>query len=397
MATTFIYTIKTLIREKTNLIWAVAFPLVLSTLFFSMFHNIDETYRLDPLPVLVVADDNYQQAKSFSTLVGALAAPDANDGQALLAPTFTSSAAEASESLQNGAYLGYITVDEQQQPHYFMDSRKTGGLDILPDTKQGIVLSILDRYSQDYQMIYKAASEHPQLFADPGFMDRLLDGQSFTTQVSATNNPPSSALRYYYAVLAFSCFQMMSFGIYAIRNLRTNASPMGARRCLGGQSLGRSMIPTLLASWVLSLACLLIGFLYIRFGFGVSFGGQEGACVAVIALGSLVATLLGALIGALPTSEGAKAGLMATLVCLLSVFSGLYGPGSQQLGDMVAKNLPALSLVNPIRQVADAFYSLYYYDSLGHFWLSLAILGIMAAVCAIGCLLCLRKQRYRSL
>jgi len=160
------------------------------------------------------------------------------------------------------------------------------------------------------------------------------------------------------------------------------------------------LTPTLLAAWMLGFICLLIDFLYIRFGFGVSFGGKELACLAVLAVGTLLATLIGTLLGSAPIAKGAqaaKAGMAAFLVTGLSVFAGLYGQSSQSLGDYVSRNLPVLSLINPVRQIADAFYSLYYYDGYGRLLEILLVLGVMSAICFIGCIFSMRKQRFRSL
>jgi len=94
---------------------------------------------------------------------------------------------------------------------------------------------------------------------------------------------------------------------------------------------------------------------------------------------------------------GAKTGLTAFLACMLSLFAGLYGPASQQLGDYVANNLPALSTVNPVRQVYEAFFSLYYYDSYDRFAEILIVLGIMVVIFFVATVMMMRKQRYKSL
>lgn len=396
MLTTFLYTIKVLIRDKSVLLWAVAFPLILSTLFYSMFNKLDETYQLDPMPVLVVEDSNYRDADAFSTLIKELSkSADGND--ALFAPTFVDSESKAQTALLDGEYLGYIKVDGEGRPSYSMNSQQAGGLDIIPAIKQNIVLSILDRYTQDYEMILDIAVTNPQLFANPDFLNSLTSQQSYVERGSITANPPSDSLRYYYAVLAFSCIMMMSFGLSAIDFWKANTSSYGARRALGGQSWVQSLAPTLLAAWLLSYVCVIIGFVYIRFGFGVSFGGKEPVCLLVLAISTLVSTLVGAVFGAAPIPGGGKSGLSAFLSCFLSLFAGLYGPASQQLGDYVASNLPALSTINPVRQVCEAFFSLYYYDGYDRFAEILVTLSIMAGVFFVATVLMMRKQRYKSL
>ena len=422
MFTTFLYTVKVLVRDRNVLMWAVAFPLILATLFYSMFNNLDTTYELDPLPVIIVQDSNYDQAPGFSPLINDLAGTDspagtdgtagtdstagtngANSGenstagQALLAPTFVADPEAAQAALAAGDYLGYIVVDDQGRPNYYMDSRRASSIDTLAAVKQSIILNALDRYLQDSQLLAGLAQTDPQLLSDASTLSTLSAQPGLVQRGAITANPPSDALRYFYAVLAFSCIMMMSFGLSAIDFWKANVSALGARRSLGGRSWAWSLAPTLLAAWLLSLICVIIGFLYIRYVFGISFGGKEPACLAVLALSTLVATLLGAVLGAMPFPGGGKAGITAVIACVLSVFAGLYGPASQQLGDYVANNLPALSTINPVRQIYDAFFSLYYYDGYERFAQVILTLAVMAAIFFVLAVLLMRKQRYKSL
>ncbi|MCL2631815.1 MAG: ABC transporter permease [Coriobacteriia bacterium] len=412
MSKTFTTTFKVLIRDKGVLLWSVLFPLVLSTLFYSMFNKLDAEFQLDPLPVIIVADENYHKAQSFATLVdglsggGAAAATDdtgggGGDAGALLSVTFVDTQDQALQLMASSDselyYLGYIIVDSDGMPRYAMDSRLASGLDTFTTIKQSIVLSILDRYIQDYELITAIAASEPQLFADPDFIDTLLLQQSYTFRGSITANPPSDALRYYYAVLAFTCIMMMNFGRLAIDNWKASTSPLGARRALGSYSWVHSLAPTLMAAWVLSMACATIGFLYIRFGFQISFGGKEPACLAVLAASTMVSTFLGALLGAVTIPGGAKSGISAFIANFLSLFAGLYGPASQQLGDFIAREAPILAAINPVRQVSDAFFSLYYYDSYQRFTEILITLGIMVVVFFAASVGMMRKQQYKSL
>ena len=410
MLTTFIYSLRVLIRDRGNLLWLVAFPLILSTLFYSMFNNLDEIYVLDPLPVVIVEDDNYYAAEGFSTMVEALTGGEAADedagevgeegaanDDALLAAEFVADEPQAIQLLAEGGFLGYIIVDADGQPQYYMDSRQAGGLDTIPAIKQGIILGVLDRYVQNYALISDIVRSNPALLTDPARAEALFTDPGYIVRGSLTSNPPSDALRYYYAVLAFSCMQMMSFGLTAVTNWRANTSSLGARRSLGGQSKLQTLTPSLLAAWLLGLGCLLVGFCYIRFVFGVSFGGKEPACLVVLAISSLMATLLGALVGAVPMPNSGKVGLAASTSVILSVFAGLFGPASQQAGDYVARELPMLSLINPVRQIAEAFYSLYYYDGYSRLWEILSTLAVMSLVAFAGCVAVMRRQRFKSL
>jgi len=416
MLTTFIYSLKVMIRDKSNLLWAVAFPLVLSTLFYSVFSSLDESYAFDPVPVIVVDDANYRLAESFVQLLDAMSGQGGTgkataagnqraartDGSGaeqivILVPEMVASESEARSLLASGEYFGYILVDADGMPAYFMDSRWTGGLDVMENIRQSIVISVLDRYIQDYDLIVEASRTHPEFFADSGWLESLLEEQTYVTKGSITAHPPSDALRYYYAALAFSCMQMMSFGLTAVDRWKANTSALGARRALGGQSWVRSLAPNLLAAWCLALMCVTVGFLYIRFGFKIDFFGKEPYCLLVLAIATLLTTLIGALLGATTIHFGVKSGMTAAITCLLSLFAGLYGPASQQLGDNLARDWPILSDLNPARQVSDILYSLYYYDSFDRMYALSGIMVMMALVFFAVCILAMRRQRFNSL
>ena len=208
----------------------------------------------------------------------------------------------------------------------------------------------------------------------------------------------SGTVRYYYALLGMAALFCGQVGMLAICETQPNLTPLGARRAIGATSRGKTLVATLAASWAISFACLLVAFLFIRFVVGVDFAGREGMCVVAIAVAALFATSLGTLLGSLPkVGFGVKTGLLTGLTCLLSLFAGLYGEPCMDLADQIAREAPVLAAVNPAKVVTDAFYSLYYYDSLVPFAEKAGILLIMTVVLFAVSALFVRRQRYASL
>ena len=73
------------------------------------------------------------------------------------------------------------------------------------------------------------------------------------------------------------------------------------------------------------------------------------------------------------------------MVCLLSLFTGLYGEPCMELADMVSREFPVLASLNPAKAICDMFYSLYYYDGLEVFAGNVALIGLFsAALFAVG-------------
>ena len=167
---------------------------------------------------------------------------------------------------------------------------------------------------------------------------------------------------------------------------------------MGAIGRTRTLLATLLACWLLSFCCLLIAFLYTRLVVGVDFAGREGLCVAGLGAASLLACALGTALGSLPKLDvGSKTGILTGVVCLLSLFTGLYGEPCMELADMVSREFPVLASLNPAKAICDMFYSLYYYDGLEVFAGNVALIGLFsAALFAVGALF-VRRQRYASL
>ncbi|MDR2566148.1 MAG: ABC transporter permease [Bifidobacteriaceae bacterium] len=389
MRATFVYTLKTVVRETSVLEWAIIFPLVLYTLFYVMFANLDSVYQALAAPVVVVQDQNFEDAPGLAELIDAVAGQD----QPWLDPTYVDSAAEAAELVDQGGYYGYIAVDAQGALRYDRDWREYGST----DPGHGIVEAICSGYLQNVALIRDLAAADPAAVSNPALMERLATAPQFTKAVQLTANRPSDSVRYFYAAMGFAAFQAGSFALVAMGRLKPNVSAVGGRRTVAALPRGRQIAASLGASWVLALATLLVGFAYLRLALSIEFGGKELGVVATLAVASLVATAVGAAMGSLPIRAAAASGLAAVVACALSLFAGLYGQGSQDLGDLVAEHAPWSAWANPVRQVYDALFSLYCYDTYGPMLRILAQLAVLGLAAAAVVFLVSRRQRYEHL
>jgi hypothetical protein len=83
----------------------------------------------------------------------------------------------------------------------------------------------------------------------------------------------------------------------------------------------------------------------------VDFGGNDPQILVILLADALVATAMGACIAALPMPEAAMGGVASGVTAALSVFAGLYGPGSQRLGDALSRAAPWTDLLDPARGI----------------------------------------------
>lgn len=410
MLNVFKGTILSLARDKGIFVWSLAFPVILSTLFLFMFANLDENGALDPIPCVVVADVNYDEAPGLADMIDELS--QSTDDQ-LLEPAFVKTEAEAIEALEdsthrdhqsNGTapspedfgYVGYLMVDDEGTLSVHM--KAGAAAESFNRVNQSILQTVADSYVRKTALIEELATENPAILADTAFVEDALSTQDITEEISVTYNQPSESVRYYFALFGMAALFGGQIGMIAICRTQPNLSPLGARRALGGISRAKMLAGTLGASWLLSFGCLLVAFLYVRFVAGIDFGGRDAACILVLGAASLMATAFGTLLGSLPkVSEGVKSGILTGVTCFASLFAGLYGQPTMHLADSVNAAVPALAYINPATQIAEAFYSVMYYDTWNRLIEHVGILILMAAVLFAVSTLFVRRQRYASL
>lgn len=395
MGTVFLGTLRMLVRERSLFVWALAFPLILSTIFMFMFDKIDEGTVFEPVATAVVADDAWGES-DFSAVVDRLSQP--GDGQLLAIREFASGEA-ARVALENGEVAGVLRVDADGRPEVEVaPAVSLEGVAGFGDVNRSILETVATAYMQDSRLIADLAAENPLVFADPSAVEAAFIEEGYTKEVSLTRSAPRETVRFYYALFGMAALFGAQIAVYAICQTQPNLSPVGARRALGGLSRGRTLLVTVAASWLVSFACLAVAFAYVRLVVGVDFGNRDGAALLGMAAAALMACSVGCALGALPKVDmGGKAGLLTGGTCLLSLFAGLYGQPCMQLADEVARNFPLLASLNPAKAICDMFYSLYYYDGLAVFGEKLALLAAMTAVLFAVAMVFMRRQRYASI
>lgn len=401
MWNTFKYTILELVRMPGVLVWALAFPLILSTVFMMMFAPLDDQAEIDPIPLVAVTPANDAEGQSFSTFLDALS--DEEDGESLFAITYAPNTEEAAALVEENmagenAYIGYVQlVNGTPDIHVTSISDSTG----MQELKTSILIMAMDNYVANAAMIRDLMNGNPGLVAQPDMAETLAsmtEPIEATVQTTVTANQPKESVRYYFALLGMAALFGGTLGMIAFQRLKPNTSPLGARRALGATGHGRTVIATILASWLITFVCLCITYLYMRYVAGVDFGGRDGACLLTTAVAALTATALGCAISAIPkVPESGKSGILTGIVCFASLFAGLYGQPTMELADTISRNFPIADYVNPATQISQAFYSIMYYDSLAPMAGHLVILLIMALVLFALSAQSLRRQRYASL
>lgn len=400
MGTSFLVSVKSLVRTPSVIVWVLAFPLIMSAIFLFMFSGMRTDGVVDPVPVALVApadEKDDASAGSFTQVVKALAEPGEDQ---LLDLRRVGTADEAEVLLASGEIDGYFEIASDGAPALTVGSAYTlASADGASAVNRTILETVASSYVQSRALLEEVAQRDPAALADPAAVTDALGIQVAVERVQITHARPEEIVRYYYALLGMSTLMASQAGMLAVAYAQPGVSALGARRAVSGTSRLRQLAGCALGAWAVSTVALTLAFAFLRLVAGVDFGGREGLALVAVAVCALLATALGACVGALPLSAGisARSGILTALTCVLSLFAGLYGTTAMELADNLAHTLPWTSWMNPTKLVCDTFYALYYYTSLAPFAARLAacMAGALALLAVAGAIF--RRQSYEHL
>ena len=413
MLQTLLVNLKLHFREKSQLFWLFAFPIILATMFNGMFGNIAESYELRTIDVVVVDNDDWRASPGAQTLVDGISSDadgdhikaDSDDGATpkLITATKTSSVQAANQLLSDGKAQGALSVDgEGKLQLAISQATQSSVTDVMAssgslDISLTVLGNIVNLYNRNTNVVVNTAQHNPSALLDDAFTGSIGSSSGFTKEIQLTNFKPSSTARYYYALLGMAAMMAMSFAVNAVSMAQANLSALGIRRSVAPLPK-LQLLAGFLSSWICSFLSLTMAMLYIRFGCQISLGGREWAGLCACLMASFATSAFGTLIGALPgIPTGAKQGLCTALACILSLFSGLYGSFAMDLSDQIAQHAPILSTLNPAQQVTNLFYDILYYDSFQPFLTTVGVLAAMSLVWLAMATVLLRRQRYEHL
>lgn len=398
MWTTCLATVRMLVRRPSVIIWTLAFPIIMATVFLFMFANMRADGVAQAVPVAVVADAAWG-ASPASTVVEAIAEGEGR----LLELTETADAAAARELLADGTVDGIYAVDASGELALTVapesSAAHAAGRGRSYSVNRSILETIASSYTQSEALLAGIAARDPMALADSAAVARALSVEPASERVALTRGAPDETVRYYYALLGMATMFAAQITVVAVAGIRPTASATAARRSIAGVSRLRQLAGSLVGSWILSFAFLSVAFCYIRLVVGIDFQGREALCLLGVAAGACLACGLGALVGSLPLQGDASVGtgILSGITCVLSLFAGLYGEPAMRFADAVAQAFPLSAWLNPTKLVCDTFYSLYFYDDLMPFAARVAACLVWGAVLFSAAAPLFRRQRYEYL
>lgn len=342
-------TLKTLIRQRQLVFWALLFPLVLGLLFKLALGNIDEKGKYKAIPVSVsktVMDQPYT-AKFIKTM-------EADDYLIVSESTDT-------KLLENGDVRAHIES---------IDKVITNGNGI----EETIVEYMMNSYLRNESTVKRLIAEKPQMdFAKVLEVDEFIDDQ--------TNPNMNMVNTYFYTLIGMQAMYGYMWGMEVMYQYEANLSTNAKRISVSPLNKKIALISSLLVAWIINILVVFVNIAFCNYLLGIDFGGQTGPIFGLVSLGALTGVAFGAFIAVSNKKEQEfKAGLGISITMLLSFLAGMM---VSQIKVIIQKNAPLINKLNPVALITDGFYSIYYYGSLDRYytnilWLALITIALMA-------------------
>ncbi len=373
----FKYRFKCLLRDRWSVFWTLVFPLLLATFFYMAFSNIDKSEIFEPINIAVVDDEQYRNDQAFREALS-----QASAGDDRLFDLTVASEAEADRLLDENLIDGYILVRSPMK----LVVRNSG-------LKQSIIKSFIDNYVQTVSAVKAILKEDPA--AQEGLIRDLANRVKYVREVSATSAEPDNILLYFYSLIAMSCLYGSLMGSREVTDIQADISPVASRVNAAPVHKLKLFICNISAAFVIHFSEMLVLLAYLMFVLRIDFGPRTGFVVLTTFLGSAAGLSFGAFVSALgKKSEGIKIAVIIGVTMLCSFLSGMM---YQDMKYIIAQKVPVLSFLNPVNLLTDAFYSLYYYDSLSRYAFNAAALLALTLIFCSSVYLIIRRREYASL
>ncbi len=373
----FTYRLKCLLRNREMVFWTLMFPLLLATFFNLSFSNIASAETFQAIDVAVVDDTQYQKDTDFKSILDGV-----SNGENRLFNLTVASKDKADQLLKDNKISGYIVVGSPIK----LVVNKSG-------LSQTIIKSFVDDYNHTSAAVTSILAEDPTRYQE--LMKDLGNRQKYVKEVSGTSAEPNNILAYFYALIAMSCFYGSLLGNREVMEIQANISSLAARVNIAPVHKLKTFIYSSSAALLIHLVEMLALLAYLFFALKVDFGSRIGYILLTVLVGSVTGLTFGAFISAIvKKSEGVKIAILITSTMLCSFLAGMM---VQNMKYIIAQKAPILSYLNPINLLTDAFYCLYYYDTLGRFFTNIAALCAFILLFCSGTYFIIRRRKYASL
>lgn len=373
------YHLKASIRNKSEIFWCFAFPLILATLFYFGFGNLlNDSEKLNIVPAAVVETKDGENAAGFKQVTKELS----KKGKDQLLRVKNTTLDEAEKLLKDGKIDGFYTIGDSIK----LTVKENG-------VNQTILKEVSDQYIQMSRMAEQTMREHPE--GVQKLVKAMTQNMVDNRQISLGNEKANNMVQYFYALLAMVCLYGSFLGLQSALHAQANLSDIAARKAVSPSGKLKSTVADFLVGVTVQFLAFLVAIGYMRLVLKIDLGKQAGFILLAGFLGCFTGVSMGMFIGSLGRmSRDTKNGLCVGVSMLFCFFSGLMVGNMKYI---VEKFFPVFNRINPAALITDCFYSLNIYDDLGVYIRSLISLTIISILFCLGSFFVMRRKKYASI
>ena len=369
-----------IVREFSVMFWALAFPLILATLFYFSFGSagLSSTGESEWDKIKVCVVTSQQETADSAEFLNFL---DAMEQQTLeILPC--DSEKDALEALNQGTISGIYYASEPPS----LSVGKNG-------LQESILTSLLTSYTQNAAMLKEIAASHPEHL--DAAIHEISNYRQMVQETSLGGETLDPNVQYFFALIAYACLSGTFLGVRASFDSQANLTPLGARRSITPTHRLTLILVDMLVLTAIHFINIMILTVYIGKILGIGLGHNLPALLLINLMGSIIGITLGLAFGSLTKlSLNIKLGLSVLLTLFPSFLAGLmFG----NMKNIIEQHFPVLNRINPAAVLSDAYYCMGVYNDMERFTKCILILAFMSIILLFAAFLGIRRERYDSI
>ena len=371
----FKYSLISTMRNKHQITWLILFPIVLGIMFkaaFSGLYEKDMTFTAIPTAVVMTQEDDI-----FKSVIEAVSEGDG----ALLEVTY-SDKEEAEKLMLDGEVKGIIYCGEKI-------SLTVSGKGM----EETILKSFTDRYLTQEKIIMDAIEKDPMKL--PTIVETMSEELNTLKEEPLTQGDPDVYISYFYNLLAMVAVCGSITGLSVVTQNQADQSPLGARKGCSPTPKLISTVAVLSGCWLVGTICMMISVSFVAFVLRINFGDRLPLVYLSSALGGIMGTSMGFMLGSLVKGSYEKKNSIAMTVSLGGC--GLSGLFVYNIRPFIAENVPIVNKLNPAAVVCDSFYYLNIDEGYDRYISKLITMIAMTTIFTLIGFIFTRRKKYASL
>ena len=276
----------------------------------------------------------------------------------------------------------------------FLDQIENNGNHLIAAQELSESAALTKLENEEISGIYQVGSS-PSLTVASNGIQQMLNQQETLTEVSLGGQTINGSAQFFYALIAMTCLYGCFIGFGSAITLQANLTALAARRCVTPTHKLKLILSEQIASFLLGYFDVIVLLIYLRYILKLDFQGKIGPMLLISFFGSLIGVSIGIFVGSLgKMKEGGKIGIILGFSMVCSFLSGLM---NNTMKDLIEKNMPVINRINPAALISDAFYCINVYDDMSRYYRNLFTLAVMSITLVTASFLLIRRESYDSI